>query len=158
MSELLPIERIVLEDLQRGKRSKDQIQESTGLSRKVLSNIIRNFLYQGIIKIENNKLELNTLNLQSFLKIANSKENVKEEVIELGKSLVHNYFQGHKSISLNVLKVSLDSFEKEALEYHLGQLKSFLQKVLEKKKDPGHLKEQTLLFLGHGPYEFGLDL
>jgi len=156
---LLPIERIVLEELQRGKKTKEQIAESTGLSMNALTNILRSFFSVGIISLKEGFIHLNRINLGKFLQDFNSKENKKVEISETASSLLKNYFDGKKDVELSFMKVSLDKFEKEALDYHIRQIKEFLNKVKEKKKNyHSTLKEQTLFLCSYGPYKFGLDI
>ncbi|MFZ9001000.1 MAG: hypothetical protein ACO20H_06830 [Bacteriovoracaceae bacterium] len=156
---LLPIERIVLEELQRGKKTKEQITESTGLSINALTNILRSFFSIGIISIENGLIQLNKSSLNEHLVDFNSTENKKAEVCEIASSLLKHYFDGKKEVKLSFLKVSLDEFEKEALDYHLRQIKEFLNKIKNRKNnDQTKLKEQTLFLCSYGPYEFGLDI
>lgn len=156
---LLPIERLILEDLDLGPKSLEELENSTGLGKKILKAILNSFLNLGIIQQNEEIFFINKLGLHEYLREFNSKDNIKEELKDLTQSYLGSYFEGSKEVNLNILKVFLDKYEKEALEYHLEQVTDFLKSVLEKKKgqNQGHIKDKTVFFCGYGPYRLGLN-
>lgn len=160
MSNLLMLERIVIESLGKKEKNIFELSLDTNLDQIVLLNIMPQLLLKNIVKYHRGIYTLSTDNIKSWNETINCTENIKAEVRELFTSMVNEFFaddikKKEEYKELKIKKIWLTSDEEKVLKNHLLSLDNFFKQIQSnRKKFPikERTHEQKVVFWGVSEY------
>jgi Trp operon repressor len=153
---LLIVERIVLESLEKGTLSLEEIQNQSGLSTPLLKAVLFGLINRGVVRYGENHYNLNWGDRQKWLPLVKSREGMKAEIKELFSSLVNIKYEEEEECTLKVQKVWLSPDEKEDLDRRLKDIDFFLENIKEKRKTQPvreNISKRQVLFYGASSYD-----
>ncbi len=157
---LLIIERMVLESILDKEKNIEEISEDTGLDKRLLINIIPNFIFKNIIVYKNGYYYLNSKEKNKWIKKINEKSSVKEELKDVFASLVNEYFKNESGkTDLKLRKIWLSPYEQKIFNMHLNSLEEFVSNIENDKKrgENDKLCDKQVVFWGHSKYSSIID-
>ncbi|MGB0452399.1 MAG: hypothetical protein ACPGJV_01690 [Bacteriovoracaceae bacterium] len=149
MSNLLFIERYVLECIRFETLSLNEIHRRTGLNREVLKNVLINLKGFEVILYQEGRYRINLDNPERWRKKLHSNEALRKETEDLFSQLAKEYFKdkdADKIVDLSVQKAELDEFEMKILSSHLKTLKDFFNNLKYSKKPKKNVKKHVFLW------------
>jgi hypothetical protein len=152
-TDLLLVERAVLESLAGGSKNLLALHEDTGLSMGPLNNIVGHLLHKKLIQSKQNDFSLDWNKWQLLSQELQSYQNVKEEIKESLIGLVDcATFDQPKDFPIVYKKVWLDPVEKKCFNSLAKELNGLLENAQKKKTEKNILGQQELVFFAHASY------
>lgn len=145
---ITPIERMVLESLQKRKKTKLELLKCTQIPAKVINHVIMELLSYGIIVQEEQFLSISTHLTSDMIKRVQCPTNSKIEAMELISSCIDD--TPRDDVDFKLKKVSLSKSEKIILNGLLKQIELFFESIKENNSNP--TSEQELIFWGKANY------
>ena len=152
--DITPIERMVLESLNKGSKSSTELFECTGISPHILTKITISLISKNLIVMKDKKYSMNKSLSSEMKQLLTRYIEKKFEALELmGQTIDLSVEQNQKQYpaSFHLKKVAMTKTEKAIFKGLTHQLESFL-KELEKKNRKNLTSEQELIFWGAGNY------
>lgn len=132
MNGLLVVERIILESIEKGRATLEEICTDTGLSIAIVNDIVSRFIEENYLISKSKKIEINRSN-KEWLNSLRNKKAAAYEVKELFQSIVKNKIdEDHGTLKLQ--KVSLNANELWLFEEKLRELEQFINSIKERRK------------------------
>lgn len=153
---LLLVERMILESLQSGPRTSEELVKDTGLKKNLLMSLLSNLFNDYIVVQKGHLFDLNYENKKDWIHRVNSKESVKGEVKELFLSMINQHFEEleYKSCGLKMKKIYVSERDEKILHAHFNNLQEFVDNLekypTETKDAPTHAKK--VIFWGQSDY------
>ena len=153
---LLLVERMILESLQSGPRTSEELVKDTGLKKNLLMSLLSNLFNDYIVVQKGHLFDLNYENKKDWVHRVNSKESVKGEVKELFLSMINQHFEEleYKSCGLKMKKIYVSERDEKILHAHFNNLQEFVDNLekypTETKDAPIHAKK--VIFWGQSDY------
>lgn len=153
---LLLVERLILESLQDGKKTIEELVYDTGIKKSLLVSLLSNLFNDHIVVKKGHTYDLNYENKKDWLYRVNSKESVKGEVKELFLSMVNQHFEEleYRSCGLKMKKIYVSSRDEKILHAHFRNLEEFVENLekypVETVDQPTHAKK--VIFWGQSDY------
>ncbi len=153
---LLLVERIILESLQNGQKTVDELSSDTCLKKNLLISLMSNLFNDHIIVKKGNYYDLNYENKKDWIYRVNSKESIKGEVKELFLSMINQHFEEleYKSCGLKMKKIFVSEKDEKILQAHFKNLHDFVENLekypVENCEKPTHSKK--VIFWGQSDY------
>lgn len=153
---LLLVERMILESLQSGPRTSEELVKDTGLKKNLLMSLLSNLFNDYIVVQKGHLFDLNYENKKDWIHRVNSKESVKGEVKELFLSMINQHFEEleYKSCGLKMKKIYVSESDEKILHAHFNNLQEFVENLekypTDMKDVPTHSKK--VIFWGQSDY------
>lgn len=131
------IERYIIEAISSHGTTLQELQEKTHLEERIIRKVLLHLEQINLIEVKGKKIKINIDNLS--MKNTSKHLEVKRLLSELSLS--------HKELKLKKVYLSEKDFSR--LKIMFNEIEHFL---LDKKKEKGKVREQTILFWGHQNY------
>jgi len=153
---LLLAERLILESLQSGMKTAEELVADTGLKKNLLMSLLSNLFNDYIVIQKGVYFDLNYENKEDWIDRVNSRESVKGEVKELFLAMINQFFEEleERSCGLKMKKIYVNEKDEKILQAHFKNLDSFVEN-LEKyphDKDPKPTHSKKVIFWGQSDY------
>jgi len=151
MSELLMLERIVVESIAKGKSKIEDIQKDTGIEHSFLLSICAKLLKRGLInyKLGNYTVSSDQLSWQRV----NNPQIIKNEIKEVSDNIIDVFFENRIKNKLKLQKVYISEKDEKILNSLLNSVETFVQDLRNSPKNKEtKTKNQKVLMWGYGEY------
>ena len=155
MSNLLTLERMVIESLSRNKRGVKELSIDTGLSHSVLTNILPNLVMNNIVCYKQGEYLLNRENKNQWLTQLRDRKSIQGEVQDLLSSMINEFFSNENSPdNFKLQKIYVTKQDEQVLNTLIGNMDNFVSELRVKNKNRCEfLKEKRVVFWGQSSYE-----
>ena len=156
---LLPIDKAILESLYFSMKTLENLSKDIGVKKELVKNSLKLLIEENAVLFDGQYYQLSKIGESIISSVDEGKTKLKDEAIDLFKSLVQSPMGAVKQSNLFNLKgqnfrcskVWLDSFEEKILLHHLKNLEDFFEGVEisnKKKGQVGDLKNKKLFIWG----------
>ena len=168
---LLIVEKIVLESLYCEEKKFEELVEDTGLSQIIIANILQDFILQGVIGHKESKYYITGKGLECYLNNSMDIKELKSEAKELFVSILNSHFQdkdktksdAQEKSTVKVAKIWVSEQEEKILNAMFKNIELFLRQAT--KKGQGEvslenrrpLKVKKVICWGYSSYQDVLD-
>lgn len=147
-----PLERIVLESIQKQENTSERIGEDTNIQPAILQNIIQALVVKGLITNHHGNYSINK-NLSEMIKFSvKNKENLILECNEMVRSSIKLSLKNGKDKGFHLKKMALNESQKKLLHAMLYNINSFLEDCHQENKKM-KTKDLTVIFWGQNTYD-----
>lgn len=146
---LMMIERMILESLEREAQNLGELKEDTGLDYGLLNCLLGVLLQKDLIVYNRGKY---SLSLRSRNGDFTDKVGVREEVREILHSLLQRHFSSEQSPCLKVRKVWMNEKDFTLFQAQLVNLERFIDSLKYNDKQNHKLQHQRVVVWGMSEY------
>lgn len=147
-----PLERIILESIQRKNKTNLEIANDTNINAGILQNIIHSVLIKGLIKFDGNSFEINNNLPKEVIESLKNKENLILECNEVIRASIKLSIKDEENKGFRLKKSSLNESQQKLLQAMLFNIESFLEDCDQENKNM-KTKDKTVIFWGSNSYE-----
>ncbi|EQC49635.1 hypothetical protein [Bacteriovorax sp. DB6_IX] len=151
MSELLLLERVVVESIAKGNFRIENIQNDTGLDYSFLLSICSRLIKRGLITYKLGEYKISK-DEESWGKV-NHPLILKNEIKEVSENIIDVFFNDKVTNSLKLQKVYLSDKDEKILNSLLDSVESFVKDLRNSPQNKAmSTKKQKVLMWGYGQY------
>ncbi len=156
-TELLVVERMVLESILTKERNYFEICDDTGLYPVIVKNLLDSFILKGHVIYQNGRFSINKHHPNIVALIKSKDQNISDSLKDMFVGFINSYFKKeHPDLTLKFQKLQMSEEEAALFDTLFLRMNNLVDEIKKKKRNTQTkipLKSHRIIFWGSGNYQ-----